>query len=140
MLDTILADFATPTHPPVRIGWRTNAQPAWDFDLAAIERAIELLGVTRPVVIGAVNARRRWSGMHHDEGHQHRVTVAHWHTPAGASRTIWHELSHAAQSDRGVKGGTTRLRGREYDMDPREVEARAAEANHDAIGALVTPR
>lgn len=129
----ILADFAA---PPVRVGWRTNAPPSWDFDLDAIQRARELLGVTRPVVIGCVNARRRWTGMHHDEGATHRITVAHWHTPEGASRTIWHELSHAAQADRGVPGGTSQLRGRAYDMDPREVEARAAESNHDSVGSL----
>lgn len=139
-LDLLLADFAAPSRPPVRIGWRPNIQPCWEFDLGAIERACELLGVTRPVEIGAVNARRRWSGMRHDEGDQHRVTVANWHTPEGASRTIWHELSHAAQSDRGVEGGTSQLRGREYDDDPREREARACERNHEAVGSLVIAR
>lgn len=134
MLDDLLADFAA---PPVRVGWRTNAKPGWDFDLDAIERARELLGVTRPVVIGCVNARRRFTGMHHDEGARHRITVAHWHTPEQASRTIWHELSHAAQSDRGVRGGTARLRGLAYEQDAREVEARAAEENHALVGSLV---
>lgn len=135
----LLATFASPRRPPVRVGWRTNVKPCWDFDVAALERACKLLGVTRPVELGAVNSRRRrWAGMHHDEREQHRVTCAVWATPEGASRTLWHELSHAAQSDRGVPGGTSRLRGREYDEDPREVEARAAEAYHDSVGSLVT--
>lgn len=137
----LLAEFASAAPPRVRVGWRTNRKPMYEFDIPAIERACDHLGVTRRVVVGAVNARRRWVGMHHErdanDPDAHRVTCKVAQTLEEASRTLWHELSHAAQSDRGVKGGTSQLRGREYDEDPREIEARAAERNHELVGALV---
>lgn len=128
----------------VRIGWHTNATPAFDFDVPAMRRAVMHLGVTRPVEVGCANYHRgRWGGMHSLERGIHRVRVAYWLPPNDASRTLWHELSHAAQSDRGIPSGTAQLR-RElgddaYTNDPREVEAREAEQLHDTLFPLARP-
>lgn len=121
-----------------RVGWSTNIAPAWDFDLGAIANACEVLGVKAPVVVGCAEyPRGRWGGMHSVERGEHRIRVRRAHSAAAASRTLWHELSHAAQSDRGVEGGTAALSGAAYTNDPREREARAAERNHDERFALV---
>lgn len=128
----------------VRIGWRTNHAPAWEFDIDAMRRACVHLGVTRPVEVGCANYHRgRWGGMHSLEHGIHRVRVAYWLPAGAASRTAWHELSHAAQSDRGIPSGTAQLR-RElgddaYTADPREVEAREAEQLHDTMFPLARP-
>ena len=140
-MQELLASFATPAPPPVRVGWRTRLEPEWTFDVDAIEHAARELGVTSPVVVGAVEYRRgRWGGMHRVERGEHRISVPRWQTPEEASRVVWHELSHAAQHDRGVKGGTKAVARAygwgAYMADPREVEARDAEANHERL-ALV---
>ena len=67
------------------------------------------------------------------------MSVALWLDADEASRTLWHELSHCAQSDRGVVGGTKALSPEAAWNDPREVEARAAEAHHDSHWPLVRP-
>lgn len=112
----------------------------WHADASAIAQAARELGVTRPVrVIASPFRRGRWGGMHTLLANGvHEIRVATWTNADEASRTLWHELSHAAQSDRGVTGGTTRLRGDAYTYDPREIEARAAEVNHERL-ALAYP-
>lgn len=123
----------------VRVGWTTNVRPTWAFDLDAIRQACEYLGVRAPVVVGCVewDNRRGRGGMHSYERGEHRIKVRRASDAERASRTLWHELSHAAQHDRGVKGGTLALRksaGHEaYMNDPREVEAREAEAWHHSM-------
>lgn len=122
--------------PRARVGWTTNVPPAWDFDLPAIERAAVALGVTQPVAVGCANyARGRWGGMHSFERDEHRIRVARWLSPERASRLLWHELTHAAQRDRGEVMGTARVRREEgrdaYLAHPLEVEARGNEWRAD---------
>lgn len=124
----------------VRIGWHTTNEPAWTFDVDALRRACVHMGVTRPVEVGCANYHRgRWGGMHSLERNVHRVRVAYWLPADAASRTLWHELSHAAQSDRGIPSGTRTLKGDAYTNDPREVEAREAEQHHDTLYPLARP-
>jgi hypothetical protein len=119
----------------VRVGWRTNVPPAWDFDVAAIAAAARELGVTRPIVIGCTEARRgRFSGLYMPEPNGHRISVWRRASAPEASSVIWHELEHAAQEERGdypdTGTGTYATRGDAYWNDPAEIGARRIEALH----------
>lgn len=118
----------------VTVGWRTRIAPTWAFDLAAIDRAADELGVRGPIHVGCAEyPRGRWGGMYSYERGIHRVRVRRAHSALEASATIWHELTHARQQTRGERddGGTRSARGAAYDLHPREQEARANE--HRAI-------
>lgn len=112
----------------VRVGWRTNIAPAWEFDLAAIGRACDDLAVYGDVEVGCAEyPRGRWAGMYSYERGIHRVRVGRRLSLADASRVLWHELTHAAQTERGETVSTAHLRGVAYYAHPLEVEARANE-------------
>lgn len=122
----------------VRVGWRTAVDPDWGFDLDAIRAAVRELGLREPVQVGCAEyANGRWSGMYsHDADEGHRVRIGRRLSAEQASRTLWHELAHAAQRERGSTGGTRHLARRDraaYESDWREVDARAHEANHDRL-------
>lgn len=121
----------------VSVGWTTNIAPRWSFDLDAITRACELLGVRERVVVGCAEyPNGRWGGMYTwDErlGGQHKVCIVRAATAERASRLLWHELTHAAQYERGDDTDTRRLARRDYSAyrsHPAEVEARRNESNH----------
>lgn len=114
----------------VRVGWRTNIAPAWEFDLAAIGRACDELGVYGQVEVGCAEyPRGRWGGMYSHERDVHRVRVGRRFGAEDASRILWHELTHAAQTERGELVDT---RGPGYWEHPLEVEARGNEWRADA--------
>lgn len=120
--------------PEVRIGWRTNVPPAWEFDVAAITNAARKLGVKGPIRIGCTEARRgRFDGLYMPEPNGHRISVWRRASAANASSIIWHELAHAAQEERGDHASTMQLRGAAYTNDPSEVEARDVEARFGHI-------
>lgn len=119
----------------VRVGWRTNIAPAWEFDVAAIAAAARELGVRRPIVIGCTEARRgRFDGLYMPQSNGHRISVWRGASVPAASAIIWHELEHAAQEERGdypdTGTGTYATRGDAYWNDPAEVEAREIERVH----------
>lgn len=109
------------------------------FRPAAVKEAIELLGIVDPVEVKLANGTRRhgshrWNGA----GTTHIITVSTYLTPAEAGRTLWHELTHAAQreylglaafmaayrSESAVKG---------YRNNRFEIEARAHEDMNDDL-------
>lgn len=136
----VLTLLASPA--PVRVGWRTRTAPAWDFDVPAIMRAARELGVSSPVEVGCVEwTRKRWDGLAaFDEG-VHSIRVRRAADADEASRTLWHELTHAAQRDRGEhmdSGEVLRRRGfAAYRAHPHEVEARASEAQAARLPLVV---
>jgi hypothetical protein len=84
--------------PPVGAG----LPAAWSIDHAALAHACAVLGVSWPVEIRRTTARGH-TGRHvmteRDYGMRHRITVNKLSDPAKASRTIIHELTHAAQAE-----------------------------------------
>lgn len=120
----------------VRIGWRTRLQPAWSFDLAAIERAADLLGLTRPIVVGCIEGRRNTDGRAGERAFGHRICVRRTLSAHEASATLWHELAHAQQAertpdfnreyDRATHGrGHDAYLANRYEAAARRMEARA---------------
>lgn len=157
---------------------RTCERPAnkpWRHNDRAIRDAIEFLGITLPVRIKPTNVaggrlgahtlrpvgpgvRRQGSRVHgieHATGLVHHITVKSWQDAEQASRTLWHELTHAMQAERELaklpdpNDLRTALRtwgrayrdGRSYDRKPIEREAREYEefaAEHPLVRELGT--
>lgn len=125
----------------VRVTTLTNDPPEWTFDVPAILRACERLGVEGTIALSVVRyARGRWGGMYYGEGRAHAISVPRWHDANGASRVLWHELTHALQEERGDREPTQHLRGDAYWHHPSEVEARANEYLGDAYPLVVSAR
>lgn len=98
-------------------------------DRRALKDACDLLGITKPVRIrfsskvGSTNGNYRFMGTYHD------IMLKSYHSPAQASSTLWHELTHAMQAERA--GGTQEAWQAEHEKSkgkykrcPREIEAR----------------
>lgn len=153
-------------HRPSK-SWERPANKAWRKDERAIREAIEFFGLTLPVEIkltshaggrfGAhslmpVGGRVRIVGnrVHNIStatGIVHRITLKSWRSAEEASRTLWHELTHAMQAERALAkltapytahealqawGSCADLgKGVKYDRKPVEVEAREYESFHD---------
>lgn len=132
----------------VSIGWHTRTPAKWDFDLRAIARACEHLGVEQPVVVGCAEyANGRWAGMYSNERGTHKIRVRRSSSAHAASRTLWHELTHAAQHERGDSLDTgisasraSRLSAQAYNELPGEAEAKYNERLHARMFPLTRPR
>lgn len=149
-------DVRRTTKPPA-----SKAGAAWAPDWAAINHAIEFLGLTLPVDIkltghqggryGAHTFRAARGAFYKDftrdtasGGMRHAITVKNWLAPEQAGRTLWHELCHAMQAENAVKAaGAVTMREQltawahcsarrgNYSYRPIEVEAREYEAFND---------
>jgi hypothetical protein len=79
--------------------WNADV-PRWEADPRAIEAAMRVLGLKRPV---HVKPTRMWqsAGLYggFDKGY-HVIYVAYNLRSDAASRVIWHELTHALQRER----------------------------------------
>lgn len=131
-----LADARRPA--PARVGWSTNIPPEWEVDMDALRATLCALNFRNPVVLGPVEyPRGKWGGQYRyvrtGSGAQHRISLRRCESAAETGRTLWHELCHAHQQERGTRDprGTTRLRGAAYRQHPNEIEARQWEARHD---------
>lgn len=118
----------------------------------AVARVAESMGIDKPVVVES-SGKIRGSGMHDvvirrvggsdREEFVHRVVVNRRLGADEASKTIYHELTHAAQFDRRSRQAKTdfaaaaaereRLRRGPYEKRPEEVEAREAEKRHEQL-------
>lgn len=111
--------------------WVANAGPV-TIDLGSLDDARVWLGITSPVRITWTNGRggRSKAGMHMhartDRG-AHDVRVVRGQSAAEISRTLWHELEHARQSEH--VAGFARM----YATNPRpwEAQAVAREREHE---------
>lgn len=126
----------------------------WRVDDDALERACTVLGVRRPVTVLATSQRHtsgRYLGM---RGGRHRITLRARLTVVEASRTLWHELTHALQRERyscdflyfcdySRELSRPRSLGRAhtvdplYDLSPFEVEAEANVRLHEEMPLTV---
>lgn len=121
----------------VRVASMSSDPPAWTFDVPAIERACERLGITHEVVLACAHyGSGRYGGMHKRQARAggakvSAINVANGTPAERASRVLWHELTHAAQYARGSNmGGTRRLMREDYAAyleHPHEEEARGNE-------------
>ena len=135
----------------------------WEVDRAAVRRACNLLGITGQVYVkrspgktlrGRYHGKVLGSELHRlldPNVKYHYITIAAAASSAAASRTLWHELTHAAQSERdpqmqtkygriarrtGAVGGTDSAHDA-YLAIPYEIEARKNSALHDTAHALI---
>lgn len=135
----------------------------WEVDRAAVKRACDILGITDPVYVkrspgkstrGRYHGRYMGAKLHRlcDPAQDyHYITIAANATAEDASRTLWHELTHAAQHARDPKFMTkygrisrkTGARGKSdsaheaYKGIPYEIEARKNAGLHDSHGSLI---
>jgi hypothetical protein len=136
----------------------------WEVDRAAVKRASTELGVTHPVYVKrspGKNVKGRYHGLvKGSELHRlcepdtlyHYVTIAAKASADDASRTLWHELTHAAQAERdaqfhrkyariarmtGANGSGSDSAHAAYLSIPYEIEARKNSGMHDTHGALI---
>jgi hypothetical protein len=124
----------------------SDFRPAWKPDWPAIERAIEHFGLSERVQIRLTHHKSGRFGAYQlrPVGSElvHHITVKNWLSPEQASRTLWHELTHAMQAERAMRAADAadrrakllawraaneRGRGVTYMRKPVEVEARANE-------------
>ena len=109
---------------------RERARAGWRFDVRAIEEAIDLLEIRRPVQVKLTGGRYQVGG-HYGRGDHHGVTVSTFLGLPQASETLWHELVHAAQCERFENDARFRRAyrlegktGERYRTNGFEVEAR----------------
>lgn len=154
-------------HRPSRTAVKAT-NPPWRKNERAIREAIELFGLTLPVEIKLTSHAGGRYGAHtlHPVGGQvrvhngriywaetatglvHRITVKAWRSAEEASRTLWHELTHAMQAERelsklanssikdkleGWRTCADRGHGLSYSRKPLEIEAREHESFHDDL-------
>jgi len=75
-----------------------TSKTGWKLDAAAVRQAIEFFGIAAPVEVKLSAGTRKVGCAKWREG-VHVITVTTHHSLAGASKTLWHELTHAAQRE-----------------------------------------
>jgi hypothetical protein len=113
---------------------REKWQPA--LDVGALKQACSMLGVNDPVVIG-VDDELSIDGYYQRVNDEHHITLNPELSIGEASKTIWHELAHAAQCELDFDGDGAAFHDAAWDaaleaelsntVSKLEVEARAAE-------------
>ena len=123
---------------------RDTAAP-WRLNEAAVLRACILLGVTNPVKIRRTSGNSsvgKYRGVNAQGVHV--ITIAARISPTMASMTIWHELTHARQSemlgDKNFRSNySASVRSLGYLKSPYEREAKANEEYHHTRFSLTLP-
>jgi len=122
---------------------RDTSSP-WRISEFEIDRARTLLGISLPIRVRKT-AGKRVAGRHYgvctadNGGRYHYITIAARLTPEQASRTLWHEMTHAAQHEQDPNFTITYMTQRilfGYRDCPLEVEAKANEEYHDTEFSL----
>jgi hypothetical protein len=130
----------------------------WRVDDAALEKACDVLGIVLPVIVLQVADRDDPIGLYHaprkdDSGELfHPITIVARLTPEAASRSIWHEITHAAQWEDDpdfvetynlMNESAKSVAEKEgvdykevYRLIPYEVEAKANERYHESMFSL----
>lgn len=75
-----------------------TAKGGWRVSVPAIREALDFLEITQPIEIKLTAGLQR-HGAHRVRNGVHLITVSTYLAGASASETIWHELTHAAQSE-----------------------------------------
>lgn len=133
-----------------KVGRKASAAvsgPGFRIDQLALDEAIEFLGLKLPVDIRFNGRAGRVRGNYRRDHSGHRIMLKSYLEPAQASRTLWHELAHAMQSERAGSvwnwntvanerkpGSSRRIR---YAVRPIEVEAREYEQYAEACPLVV---
>lgn len=99
-----------------------------EFDPAACEKAVHVIGLQYPVVVKWSRGKTRMGGHRWKEDH-HSITINMYVDGYRASQYLWHELAHAMQVERHgwdtywMAYGAYGKSGRAYDANPFELEA-----------------
>lgn len=121
------------------------------IDRAALREALDFLGIALPVKIRYTSRVGRTRGNHRLVANRSHDIMLKSYLPADqASKTLWHELAHAMQSERAIRAGQDWLaianernpgssRRIAYRVRPIEVEARTYEQYAEAC-PLAVPR
>lgn len=120
-----------------------KAQGGYRVDQRALRAAIETLGLKLPVKIRYNGRVGQTNGNYTFRGGYHDIMLKTYHTADQASSTLWHELTHAMQSERvgGTLGTWAEYRKGQrrytYRQRPMEVEARRMSAKMSHIKLCV---
>jgi hypothetical protein len=104
----------------------------WQFDREMIERAIAELEITGDVHV-SLSVGTRTFGTHRGGSH-HSITLSKLLSADQAGETLWHELTHAAQSERlgddtferlyRMQNGGVGYRGNRFEREARSNQKR----------------
>lgn len=124
--------------------YRATGGGGWRVDHAALRDACDLLGLKLPVSIRFNSRVGKTHGNYTFRRGGHDIMLKAYRTAEQASETLWHELTHALQVERG--GGTYQAFEKMvedekgvYQNAPSEIEAREMSATMADI-PLVVPR
>lgn len=122
--------MATTTTQPLALP--DPAKADYRFHIANLREAIDFLEIAEPVEVKLTAGIQR-HGAHRYVNGTHVITISAYLTPAGASATLWHELTHAAQSEylgrtefRAQYDGESRrhgYRGNRFEIEANEIAA-----------------
>lgn len=120
-----------------------KAKGGFRINRSALEQAKFIMGLKLPVKIRYNNRVGDTNGNYEFHGTYHDVMLKRYHTPEQATRTLWHELTHAQQAERcGDLEIWERFRKAQrrfsYQRRPMEIEARNMSANMSPNHPLTT--
>lgn len=106
----------------------------FQIDARALKQAIALLGLKVPVKVrqhsrvGNTHGNYRFRASTAAKPQHHDIMLKSYLTPAEASHTLWHELTHALQAERcgsllGWAAESRKQRSYSYHFRPVEIEA-----------------
>ena len=107
-----------------------------------IAEALAELGIESPIAVRLTAGRRTAATHRRMADGVHRITLSHHFSAERMSRSLWHELQHAAQSEKHgheefLKQYAAFNRYLRYERNPFEREARNASYNHDRLPLVV---
>lgn len=106
----------------------------WRINEDALERACKILGIKHPVLVKRTASKKiagRYYGM--SSSGEHSIHLSARMSPAMASQTLWHELTHAKQFEEDpnyFKNYTANINNAGYSNSFYEQEAKANEDYH----------
>jgi hypothetical protein len=115
-----------------------------EFDAGSCIKAVTVLRLTAPVEIKWSSGTRR-KGAHYWRDGRHVVTISTYLGGDEANMTLWHELTHAVQTERvGEEKFWADYRmfgrsGRAYETNPYEIEANQVMHQFASVLRLTKP-
>jgi hypothetical protein len=93
-------------------GGRPKPPGGWKISALALREAQVALELQFPVKIEILphQGGKRGDYQPSDDGKSHRIRIKNWLDTEQASKTLWHELTHAKQTEREIQFGERTLR------------------------------
>jgi hypothetical protein len=115
-----------------------STKGGWSISVSAIREAIDFLELTAPVEVKLAAGLRR-HGAHRFRDGVHVITLSTYLNVEQASFTLWHELTHAAQTDYLGRQEFVAAYNNESRMHGYSGNAFEVEANQMAADMVDTP-